>query len=148
MSQRLTTGQRIALAFVLLFFLVGGVAHFTETELEMRILPPWVPWPRFTILIFGVFELLGAAGLLLQRTRRMAGWGLFLLTIVVTPANIYMLTHHELFPKIPEWVLVLRLPLQLVLLWLIWWSTHAAARGGNPLRLQTRSHNPWGRTRR
>lgn len=144
MSPRLTTGQRIALVAVFLFFLVGGIAHFAATELEMRIVPPWVPSPRATVLIVGVFELLGAAGLLFQRTRRIAGWGLFLLTIAVTPANIYMLTHHELFPRIPQWLLVLRLPLQLVLLWLIWWSTRATAGGRNGLRLQTRTGHHWG----
>lgn len=140
---RLTTGQRIALGFVFVFFLVGGIAHFAATELEMRILPPWVPWPRATILLFGVFELLGAAGLLLPRVRRWAGWGLFLLTIAVTPANVYMLTHHELFPRIPEWLLVLRLPLQLVLLWLIWWSTHARS-GRSDARLRLRRGHQWG----
>jgi uncharacterized membrane protein len=43
------------------------------------------------------------------------------LTILVTPAHIYMLQRPELFP-IPYWVLVLRLPLQVGLLALIFWS--------------------------
>ncbi len=118
-----TTGKRIALGFVFLFFLLGGLAHFLATDLEMRIVPPFLPSPRAIVLISGVFELLGAAGLLWSGTRRAAGWGLFALTIAVTPANIYMLMHPELFPAIPMWALVLRLPLQLLLLWLIWWST-------------------------
>jgi len=107
------------LAFVFLWFLVGGIAHFAFTETEMRIVPPWLPWPRAIVLVSGVFELAGAAGLLHPRTRRWAAWGLFALTIAVTPANVYMLQHAELFPAVPVWALVARLPLQVLLLVLI-----------------------------
>lgn len=111
-----------ALVFVFLWFALGGVAHFAFTELEMRIVPPYIPWPRAMVLFTGVLELLGAAGLLHWRTRRWAGVGLFLLTIAVTPANIYMLQQAHAF-DVPYWLLVARLPLQLLLLALIAWST-------------------------
>jgi uncharacterized membrane protein len=88
----------------------------------MRVIPPYVPWPRATVLISGVFELLGAAGLLHRSTRRAAGIGLFVLTLLVTPAHFYMLQRPELF-DVPYWALVLRLPVQVALLWLIAWST-------------------------
>ena len=113
-------GKRIGLGFVFLWFLIGGIAHFAATDIEMRIVPPYVPWHRAVVLISGVFELLGAAGLLYQPTRSLAGWGLFALTIAVTPAHIYMLQEHELFP-VPLWALWLRLPLQVALLALIAW---------------------------
>jgi uncharacterized membrane protein len=114
--------KRRAVAFVFLWFAIGGVAHFAATETEMRIVPPYIPWPRAAVLWSGAFELLGALGLLLPRTRRAAGIGLALLTIAVTPAHVYMLQHPELF-DVPVWALVLRLPLQAVLLWLIVWCT-------------------------
>lgn len=111
-----------ALAFVFLWFAIGGLAHFVATRLEMRIVPPYIPLPRAAVLVSGVAELLGAAGLLLQSTRRAAGWGLFALTLAVTPANIYMLQRPDLF-GIPTWLLILRLPVQAALLALILWST-------------------------
>src|SRR6202789_2340001 len=114
--------KRIGLVLVFLWFMLGGVAHFSLTEVEMRIVPPSIPWPRAAVLVSGVFELLGAAGLLIPATRRAAGVGLFLLTIAVTPANVYMLQHAELF-GVPRWALIVRLPFQLVLLALILWST-------------------------
>jgi uncharacterized membrane protein len=114
--------KRRAVAFVFLWFAIGGVAHFAATETETRIVPPYIPWPRAAVLWSGAFELLGALGLLLQRTRRAAGIGLALLTIAVTPAHVYMLQHPELL-DVPVWALVLRLPLQAVLLWLIVWCT-------------------------
>ena len=118
---KLALARWFGLGFVFLWFAIGGIAHFALTDLEIQIVPPYIPRPRATVLICGVFELLGAAGLLFRRTRYAAGWGLFALTVLVTPANIYMLQRPELF-GIPVWLLVLRLPLQAALLALIWWS--------------------------
>ena len=123
----MTRGRRTGVAIVFVWFLLGGIAHFAFTELEMRIVPPLVPWPRAVVLVSGVLELLGAAGLLWRPTRRVAGLGLFVLTLAVTPAHFYMLQRPELF-DVPYAALVARLPLQAALLWLIAWSTFAAVR--------------------
>jgi len=120
--RRLEQLKLLGRGFVFLWFLIGGIAHFDATNLEMRIVPPYIPWPHTTVLISGVFELLGASGLLFRPTRRAAAVGLFALTISVTPANIYMLQRADLF-AVPYWALIARLPLQLALLALIWWST-------------------------
>ena len=133
--------RRAGIGFVFLWFLIGGAAHFLATDLEMRIVPPWVPWPRAAVLVSGALELLGAAGLLWRPTRRSAGIGLFALTLAVTPAHFYMLQRPELF-GVPVWALWLRLPLQLGLLGLIAWSTFGRQRRaglqGSELRQQQR----------
>ena len=113
--------NRTALGFIFLWFFIGGIAHFVLTAAEMRIVPPYIPWPRAAVLVSGVFELLGAFGILWPPTRRAAAWGLFALTLAVTPAHIYMLQQHGLFPSVPFWALMLRLPLQVALLAVIFW---------------------------
>ena len=113
--------MRAAVTFVFLWFFLGGIAHFVFTEAEMRIVPPYIPWPRGAVLVSGAFELLGAVALLWPPTRRAAASGLFALTLAVTPAHFYMLQQPELFPSVPYWALVLRLPLQVVLLALVAW---------------------------
>jgi uncharacterized membrane protein len=120
---RLPKLKRAGLTVVFLWFAIGGVAHFAATRLEMSIVPSYISFPRSAVLVSGVFELVGAAGLLIPSTRRAAGWGLFALTLAVTPANLYMLQRPELF-DIPMWLLVLRIPMQAALLALILWSTH------------------------
>jgi uncharacterized membrane protein len=125
--QRRQIGLKLGLGFVFLWFALGGVAHFAATSTEMRIVPPYIPWPRAVVLVSGAFELLVAAGLLFQRTRRAAGIGLLALTIAVTPAHIYMLQRPDLF-AVPYWALILRLPLQAALLALIAWCTILAPR--------------------
>ena len=125
---RPSRARLVGIGFVFLWFFIGGIAHFSATETEMRIVPPYIPWPRAAVLVSGVFELLGAIGLLWLPSRRAAGIGLFLLTIAVTPAHIYMLQQPELFPAIPLWALWLRLPIQVALLTLIAWCTLPTSR--------------------
>jgi len=115
--------RQATLLFVFLWFLIGGIAHFAFTDAEMSIIPHWLPHHRLLVLISGVFELLGAFGILFGSTRPAAGWGLILLTAAVTPANFYMWTHAAEFPAIPVWALTLRLPFQAILMAGIWWST-------------------------
>ena len=125
--------RRAGLAIVFLWFLLGGIAHFVFTDAEVRIVPPYIPWPREAVWLSGVAELIGAVGLLWSASRRSAGMGLFLLTIAVTPAHLYMLQRPELF-GVPYWALVLRLPIQVALLALIAWSTFPKTRRPGGLR--------------
>jgi uncharacterized membrane protein len=115
--------KKAALAFVFLWFAVGGVAHFVVPEFFLKIIPPNLPLRPAAVYISGFFELLGAAGICHRGLRRAAGIGLCILVIAVTPANVYMWQHAELFPSVPEALLALRLVLQVFLLWLIWWAT-------------------------
>jgi len=119
----MSRGRLAGLAVVFLWFFVGGIAHFVATDTEMKIVPPYIPWPRAAVLVSGVFELLGAMGFLWRPTRRAAGIGLMVLTLAVTPCHIYMLQRPDLFAAIPVWALWLRLPIQVALLLLIAWCT-------------------------
>jgi uncharacterized membrane protein len=114
---------RIAgLAFVFIWFIAGGIAHFVIDDFFASIMPPYIPsqWHYPAVYISGVFELLGALGLLLAATRRAAGIGLFALVICVSPANIHMWMHPEIFPQVPPTLLSIRLVIQVILLWIIW----------------------------
>tara|TARA_B110001469_G_C9455226_1_gene229734 strand:+ start:225 stop:605 length:381 start_codon:yes stop_codon:yes gene_type:complete len=115
----------VGMAFVFLWFMGGGVMHFISPEFFLAIMPPSLPYHEAAVAISGVFEIIGAVGLLFQRTRRMAGIGLFVLTLAVSPANIYMSLNPELFPDVSELALTFRLVIQVLLLACIWWSTAA-----------------------
>lgn len=121
-DRQVSNGQFVGLSIVFVWFFAGGIMHFAATDIEASIVPPYIAWPVAAVLVSGVFELLGAAGILVPRARKAAGIGLFLLTLAVRPAHIYMLQRPELF-HVPVWALWLRLPIQAALLWLIRWST-------------------------
>ncbi len=120
---RRSRSRNVGLGVVFLWFFLGGIAHFALTAQEVRIVPAYIPWPLAAVLVSGVLELIGAAGLLHRASRRWAGYLLFAVTIAVTPVHITMLQHADQWPAVPYWALVARLPLQVLLLALILLST-------------------------
>ncbi len=121
------TAKNLGLAIVFLFFMVGGITHFTDPAFFESIMPPWIGFHTEIVYISGIFEILGAIGIMLPSLRQWAGNGLILLVICVTPANIHMWLNPDLFPDVPPAFLTIRLVLQVGLLLLIWWSTRMPA---------------------
>ena len=70
-------------------FVVTGVAHFVNPLRRdmIAIVPPRLPAAGLLVTITG--ELLGAAGLLYPPTRVAAAVSLFVLMLVMFPANVY-----------------------------------------------------------
>ncbi|MEM9255369.1 MAG: DoxX family protein [Pseudomonadota bacterium] len=119
----MTRWRVLGLAIIFVWFMAGGVAHFTNTEFFMSIMPPWIGYHKEIVYISGVLEIIGAIGILLPGLRQWAGNGLILLVLCVTPANVHMWLNADLFPDVPPVFLTFRLVLQVALLALIWWST-------------------------
>lgn len=69
-------------------FCFTAVAHFTALRLDLvRMVPLWVPAPELMVTLTGVCELLGAVGLLLPRTSRIAAVALILFLVAVLPSQ-------------------------------------------------------------
>ncbi|MDA0841647.1 MAG: DoxX family protein [Planctomycetota bacterium] len=105
------------------FFIFAGSLHFARSEPFVAIVPPYLPYPLALVLISGFFEILGGVGVLIPRTRRLAGYGLIALLAAVFPANVHMAVHAIQLPglHVPDSLLWYRLPLQLVLIAWVWW---------------------------
>ena len=112
--------QQIGLLFISALFLISGASHFLLTSFFVAIMPPYLPWHYAAVYVSGAFEIVGAVGLLLPAYRRAAGIGLFVLTILVTPANIHMALNPEMFPAFSTNLLYWRLVAQAALLVLIY----------------------------
>lgn len=106
---------QIGLTILAFFFIYAGVSHFTKKHFFMKTMPPYIPNHEEMVIISGIAEIILGIGLLFSKTQALAAWGIILLLITVFPANIYMATSGK-FKKIPQWLLWLRLPLQLVLI--------------------------------
>ncbi len=114
MPARLTLG---------ILFVIAGVLHFAITSVYVGIMPAYLPEPRLLVQISGLCEILGGLGILEPRTRVVAAWGLIALLLAVMPANLNMALHPEQWPRIPAWILWMRLPLQLPLILWAWLYT-------------------------
>lgn len=69
-------------------FFFAGFVHIARPDFFLPIVPSWVPSPRETVVLTGLCEIAGAAGLLIRRLRWWAGTMLALYSVCVFPANI------------------------------------------------------------
>ena len=119
------TGRKaIARAILAAAFLAAASLHFIATDAEERLVPDWLPARRALVYLTGVWEIAGAVGLLIPRTRRVAAWGLVALLVVVFPANVNHAVNNLqlggiLDSRLYQW---LRLPFQPLLIWCVLWS--------------------------
>jgi len=115
--------KRIALFLLALAFTAAGVNHFINPEFYIAIMPSYVPAHSELVVLSGVFEILGGIGVLVPRTRSLAGWGLIALLVAVFPANLHMALNPELFPDVDPNGLYFRLPIQFVFIAWSYWAT-------------------------
>ncbi len=80
--------RTVMLVILALFYAAAAYIHLTMPAMFMPVMPDWVPAPHRVILFTGVCEALGAAGLLIPRTRWLAGLMLALYAVCVFPVNI------------------------------------------------------------
>ncbi|MEO7712289.1 MAG: DoxX family membrane protein [Gemmatimonadaceae bacterium] len=121
---RTTSTSRWMLAAI---FIGAGILHLLRPGMFVTMVPPWLPAPALLVMLSGVFEVMGGVGILVPLTRVVAGWGLIALLVAVLPANVHMLVQARAAGASLLWqlALLIRVPLQLVL---IWWVHRATVR--------------------
>jgi uncharacterized membrane protein len=109
--------------------------HFVIPDSYVRIMPGWLPAHRALVLVSGACEIAGGVGLLIPRVRRWAGIGLVLLLLAVWPANVQMWMNARAAHQSTgaQALLLLRLPMQIVLILWVW-------RASRPRAAEPRTH--------
>jgi uncharacterized membrane protein len=111
---------RIGLAVMFCF---TAAAHFNSMRADLiAMVPPFVPNPAFMVTFTGICEILGAIGLLVSRTRRLAAVALVLLLLAVLPANVHAAQAGVTLGGETVTPLVPRVALQALFIVLLWWS--------------------------
>jgi uncharacterized membrane protein len=105
------------------FYLMAGVMHFVKPRVYLRMMPGWLPFPMPLVYVSGVVEILAGILLIFPYTRPAGAWLTIALLIAVFPANIQMAINFGRKPHRFFWLTLLRLPLQLVLIWWAWLYT-------------------------
>jgi uncharacterized membrane protein len=84
--KRLSSWRNAGLGALTIMFLVTSTAHFSGKKHDLAAMMPGpLPDGLWIIYLTGVFEIAGAVGLLIPRTRRLAGICLVLLLIAQFP---------------------------------------------------------------
>lgn len=100
-----------------IIFILAGVNHFRKPKLYEQIVPPYFPAASTIVMLTGIVEMILGFMLMNKNSQTEAGWGIIILLILFLPAHIYMLQNEKASLKIPKWALILRIPLQFVLMY-------------------------------
>lgn len=111
--------RRIGRLVIGLFYLAAGIIHLAHPGPFLAILPPWVPAGEAVVMLTGVAEIAGALGLWWPRVQRAAAMGLALYALAVWPANFH---HMALDDGANAAYHLIRLPLQIPLIWWTLWA--------------------------
>lgn len=108
--------SKFLLVFILIF---AGITHFLKPYFFIKIMPDYVPFHLQLVYASGFVEVLCGILLIFPQTQAIGAWLSIILFVAVFPANIemardYYTIHHKFF-----WLTILRLPLQILL---IWWA--------------------------
>jgi len=117
--------RRIARWVLAAAYLLAGIAHIRVPAGFIAITPHWVPWPAQVIVLTGLCEIAGAAGLMIPRLRRAAGIALALYALCVWPANFTHAVNDIALggAHLSWWYHGPRLALQPVIIWWALWAS-------------------------
>ena len=112
---------RVALAIMFLF---TGATHFSDMQHDyLAMVPDLLPKGLWVIYLTGLLEIVGAIGLLIPRLQRVAAIGLVILLVAMFPANMNAALNGIPFRGEPPTSLWLRLPMQLLFIGALWWTS-------------------------
>lgn len=102
-----------------LLYILAGFNHFRNPKMYIRIIPSYFSNPTLINKLSGLAEIVLGIGLFIPSLTKISAWGVILLLIAIFPANLNMYVNKKASFGLPKWVLLLRLPLQLAL---IYWA--------------------------
>jgi uncharacterized membrane protein len=99
-----------------IIYLIAGCNHFRNPQVYVKIIPPFLPNPKLLNALVGAAEITFAILLCIDATSTMAAWGIITLLIAIFPSNVYMVINEKAGLGLPKWLLIVRLPMQLLLI--------------------------------
>lgn len=100
-----------------IIFILAGANHFRKPKMYERIIPPYIPIKSTIVLLSGIAEMVFGLMLLNTETQSQAAWSMIALLFLFMPVHIYMLQNEKVAMKLPKWVLIVRIPLQIGLIY-------------------------------
>ena len=105
--------------FMASLYILAGILHFIYPAMYMRIMPTWIPSRKGMVYLSGVLEIAFGGSLFLPMASEIALYGIMILLVLFLPVHTHMLRDEKAAMGLPDWVLLLRIPLQGLL---IYWA--------------------------
>ena len=105
-------------------YAAAGVNHFVNPAFYEKIMPVWLPNHSLLNTIGGISELILAAMLLSEKTRKISAYLIIAMLIVfLFVIHIPMTINFYKTNNPGLWISIIRLPIQFILIWWAWLYT-------------------------
>ncbi|GAA0741325.1 DoxX family protein [Gaetbulibacter jejuensis] len=101
-------------------YVFAGIMHFIKPKMYMRIMPRYLPNHKLLVLLSGIAEIALGIALCIPVLKTSAIYGIIAMLVVFLLVHFYMLSGEKASAGIPKWILILRIPLQFVLMYWAW----------------------------
>jgi len=98
-------------------YILAGLMHFVKPKMYMRIMPQYLSNHKALVYLSGITEVLLGIGLCLPGLKDISIYGIIAMLMVFLLVHFYMLSSKKASAGIPQWLLVLRIPFQFVLMY-------------------------------
>lgn len=105
------------LYFMAAIYVFAGMMHFIKPKTYLRIMPRYLPRPELLVKLSGIAEIILGIGLCFSATKNLSIYGVIAMLIAFLLVHFYMLSGKKEGAGIPQWLLLLRLPIQLALMY-------------------------------
>ena len=99
-------------------YIVAGVMHFIIPKLYMRVMPGYLPAHKTLVYLSGIAEILLGIGLCIPELKNISIYLIIaMLMVFLITIHLYMLSSKKAAAGIPNWILIIRIPLQFGLMY-------------------------------
>lgn len=107
------------LYLMVVMYAFAGIMHFIKPKAYLKVMPDFMPRPRLLVYWSGIAEILLAGALLIPTLKNWAIIGIVAMLLVFMIVHVNMLRGGKHAAGVPMWILILRIPVQAVL---VWWA--------------------------
>jgi uncharacterized membrane protein len=100
-------------------YVLAGINHLWKPDIYFKIIPSFLVYKDFINFMTGFLQILFGVSLLVYKYQVVAASSIIILLILIFPSNLYMVFNKNARLGIPLWLLLIRLPLQFML---IYWA--------------------------
>ena len=102
-------------------YIFAGLMHFIKPKAYIKVMPDYFKHKDFLVYFSGVAEIVLGIALFFELIKDFAIYGIVLMLLIFLTVHINMLKGKREAMGIPKIILILRLPLQFLL---IWWALY------------------------
>lgn len=104
-----------------LLYIGAGINHFLNPKFYLAIMPAFLPAHQMLNVVSGIVEIVLGIAICFPASRQMAAYALMAMLVSFFLVHVSHLFNPPKMVQGKYWLIVLRIPLQFVLIYWAWW---------------------------